>query len=144
VRGPEHLSGTIVTMESDKPDEVGYIVVKRRNLIQDGVRSYTVFIDDQAVGKMWAFQTKTFPVVPGRHSLQLKIINTGRSCSDEFRVNVSPGRRYVFRTHFRGLKNTLTLPLAMPDGAAALARGEKLESKYYEWPWIRMRPEEVK
>jgi hypothetical protein len=41
------------------------------------------------------------------------------------------------------VKNFFTIPLAIPDGAAALARGEKLESKYYQWPWIRMRPEEV-
>ena len=31
------------------------------------------------------------------------------------------------------------LPFAIPAGADALAKGEKLESKYYEWPWIRMR-----
>jgi hypothetical protein len=130
-------------MGSDRSDRVGYIVVKRRNVIQDAVRSYTVFIDDQAVGTLWAFQTKTFPVSPGRHALQLNIIHTGRSCSDVVWVDVAPGSRHVFRTHSRGVKNFITLPLAVPDGAAALARGEKLESKHYQWPWIRMRPEEV-
>jgi len=117
------------------------IVIKRRNVLQDAVRSYTVFIDGAAVGKMWAFQTKGFPVSPGPHELQLKIVNTGRSCSDVFKIDAKPGNRFVFRTHFRGLKNSLTLPFALPAGARALARDEQLQSKYYEWPWIRMRLE---
>jgi hypothetical protein len=129
-------------MGSDGSDRVGYIVVKRRTLIQDAVRSYTVFIDDRAVGKMWAFQTKTFPVSPGRHALQLKIVHTGRSCSDVFQVDAAAGRRFVFRTHSRGVKSFITLPFAIPDGVAAIARGETLESKHYQWPWIRLRPEE--
>jgi hypothetical protein len=127
-----------VTATSNESGEHGHIVVKRRNVLQDVVRSYTVFIDDVAAGKTWAFQTKSFEVVPGRHELQLKIVNTGRACSDVFRVDVTPGSRFVFQTHFRGVKNYLTLALAVLPGAAALARGEKLESKYYKWPWIRM------
>jgi hypothetical protein len=130
-----------VTASPDASGEPGCIVVKRRNIVQDTGRSYTVFIDGSAVGKIWAMQTKSFEVTPGIHSLQLKIVNTGRSCSDIFQVDVAPAGQLVFRTHFRGLKNFLTLPLAMPAGRAALARGEKLESRYYEWPWIRMRQE---
>lgn len=139
-RSPDRPSGTIskVTATFNESGELGYIVVKRRNVLQDVVRSYTVFIDGVAVGKMWAFQTKSFGVVPGRHELQLKIVHTGRSCSDVFRVDATPGSRLVFQTHFRGVKNYLPLPLVSLLGAVALARGKKLESKHYEWPWIRM------
>ena len=98
--------------------------------------SYAVSIDGVVVGKIWAFQTKVFTVVPGPHELQLKIVNTGKSCSDVFKIDVSPGNRLVFRTHARGLKNALMLPFALPAGAKALTRDETLESKYYEWPWI--------
>lgn len=112
------------------------MVIKRRNLIQDAVRSYTVFIGDAAVGKMWAFQTKTFAVSPGHHDVQLRIINIGRSCSDVFRVKVTPGGRIVLRTQSRGVKKALTYPLLILQGGSALARGQKIESKY--GPWIRM------
>jgi hypothetical protein len=120
----------------------GEIVVKRRNVLQDAVRSYTVFIDDKPVGKMWAFQTKSFEVSSGAHQLQLKIVHTGKSCSDIFPVEVAPEGRYVFRTHSRGLLNALKLPFALPGGAAALANDRKLESRFYEGPWIRLRQEE--
>jgi len=124
------------------PDLLGRIVIRRRNVFQDTARSYTVFIDEVVVGKIWAFQTKVFTVTPGSHELQLKIVNTGRSCSDVFQIEVAPKGTLVFKTHFRGLKNTLMLPLAMPEARRAFARGEQLHSKYYEWPWIRMRLEE--
>jgi hypothetical protein len=94
------------------------------------------------VGRIWAFQTKAFTVAPGPHELQLKIINTGKSCSDVFKIDVNPGSRLVFRTHARGLRNILTLPFALRAGAEALARDERLQSKYYEWPWIRMKLED--
>jgi hypothetical protein len=146
---PQSETGDRSTVTSDKISKVrstsnetdnGCIVVKRRNIVHDVVRSYTVFVDDQAVGKMWAFQTKAFSAPPGPHVLQLKI-TSGRSCSDVFQVDVPPGERLVFRTHFRGLKNFLTLPLSMSDGAAARASGAEMKSKYYEWPWIRIRLE---
>ncbi len=127
---------------STDPDTLGSVVIKRRNILQDVVRSYAVFIDGVLVGKIWAFQTKEFTVVPGPHDLQLKIVNTGKSCSDVFKINVSPGIHLGFRTHARGLKNALTLPFALPAGAKALARDEQLQSKYYEWPWIRMKLED--
>ena len=123
---------------SDDSGEVGYIVIKRRYLLQDAARSYTVFIDGEPLGKMWALQMKSFTVVPGHHELQLKIVGAGRSCSDVFKVDVSPTSWLVFRTHSRGLKNFLMLPFAMPAGIVAQVRGEQLKSRHYEWPWIRM------
>jgi hypothetical protein len=122
--------------------EAGSVVIRRRNIVQDAVRSYAVFIDGVIVGKIWAFQTKVFTVVPGPHELQLKIINTGKSCSAVFKIDVNSGSRLVFRTHARGLKNILMLPFALRAGAEALAKDEKLQSKRYEWPWIRMRLED--
>jgi hypothetical protein len=130
-----------MTEPGDEP-QAGSITIRRRNLVQDVVRSYTVFIDNTPVGKMWAFQTKTFAVAPGRHEVQLKIINTGRSCSDVFLVMVKPGDHIVFRTHSRGVKNVLTLPLTMPAGVKALRRHERIDSRYYQWPWIRMARED--
>jgi hypothetical protein len=124
------------------PGNLGSVVIKRRNILQDAVRSYAVFIDGVIVGKVWAFQTKMFTVAPGPHELQVKIINTGKSCSDVFKIDVRPGSRLVFRTHARGLKNTLMLPFALPAGAKAPARDEQLKNKHYEWPWIRMRLED--
>ena len=95
--------GKIASMvkPSTDPDDLGSVVIKRRNILQDVVRSYAVFIDGVIVGKIWAFQTKVFTVVLGPHELQLKIVNTGKSCSDVFKINVSPGNRLVFRTHAR-------------------------------------------
>ena len=127
---------------SADPGNLGSIVIKRRNILQDAVRSYSVFIDGVVVGKIWAFQTKVFTVVPGHHELQLKIVNTGKSWSDVFRIDVVPGTHLVFRTHARGLKNALMFPFAVLAGAKALARHEQLESKYYERPWIRMKLED--
>ena len=127
---------------STEPGILGSVVIKRRNILQDVVRSYAVFIDEAVVGKMWAFQTKVFTVAPGPHELQLKIVNTGKSCSEVFKIDVGPGDRLVFRTHARGLMNALKLPFALGAGAKALAKDERLHSKYYEWPWIRMRLEE--
>ena len=86
------------------------------------------------VGKIWAFQTKVFTVVPGPHELQLKIVNTGKSCSDVFKIDVSPGNRLVFRTHARGLKNALMLPFALPAGAKALTRDENLKVRITSGP----------
>ena len=99
-----------------------------RSVIQDVARSYTVFIDGVAEGKIWTFQTKSFEIATRRHEFRLKIVDTGRSCSDPSGVDVAPRGRVVFRTHFRGSKNLLMLPFAMPEGTAALARAEKLES----------------
>lgn len=130
-----------VTRTSDESG-LAIVVIKRRNILQDAARSYAVFIDGAVVGKMWAFQTKIFPLVPGPHELQLKIVNTGRSCSDVFKIDVKARDRVVFRTHFRGMKNALMLPFALPAGASALARDKQLQSKYYEWPWIRMKLEQ--
>jgi len=127
---------------STDPGILGSVVIKRRNTLQDAVRSYAVFIDGVAVGKMWAFQAKVFTVSPGPHELQLKIVNTGKSCSEVFKIDVGPGDRLVFRTHARGFMNALKLPFALGAGAKALARDEQLQSKYYEWPWIRMKLED--
>jgi hypothetical protein len=139
-----HSWGKIATMAGPSPDpgNLVSVVIKRRNIVQYVVRSYAVVIDGLVVGKIWAFQTKGFTVAPERHELQLEIVNTGRSCSDVFKIDVNPGNRLVFRTHARGLKNTLMLPFALPAGAKALARDEQLQSKYYEWPWIRLKLED--
>jgi hypothetical protein len=127
---------------STDPGNLGSIVIKRRNILQDAVRSYAIFIDGVVVGKIWAVQTKVFTVVPGPHELQLKIIDTGKSCSDMFKLDVRPGNRLIFGTHARGLKSALMLPLALSAGAKAMAADERLRSKYYEWPWIRMKLED--
>lgn len=128
-----------MTTASDGRNEYGSIVIMRRSAVQDVARSHNVFINGIAVGKMWAFPTRSFMVAPGCHDLQLKFVDTGWSCSDVFWVDVAPGSKFVLRTHFRGLKDWLTIPFTMPEGTAALARGEKLESNYYECPWIRIR-----
>ena len=53
-------------------------------------------------------------------------------------MKLAAGGRLVFRTHSRGVKETVTLPLALPAGATALDCGEKIQSKFYSGPWIRM------
>jgi hypothetical protein len=131
-----------MTEPSKDSDSLGSVVIKRRNIVQDAVRSYAVFIDGVTVGKVWAFQTKVLSVAPGPHELQLKIVDTGRSCSEVFKIDVIPGGRLVFRTQSRGLRNFLMIPFVLPAGARALARGEQLQSKHYEWPWIRIKLED--
>src|ERR1700721_1854976 len=107
--------------------QAGTICIVRRQLWQDILRRYTVFIDHVAVGKIAAFQTRRFAVDPGTHLVQLRIVNTGRSRSDEFSIDILSGQTRVLKTVRQSLKSLLVLPLAMvnPD-------------RFAPRPWIRL------
>ena len=122
-------------------EEQAAIVVKRRTIIQDLVRSYTVFIDGTDRGKVWAFQSKRFDVQPGDHSLRLAIIRTGTASSDDLKLSIAPGQTLTVRTHGRGLKNLIVLPIILGPGAAAQRRSEPLDHPRYDRPWIKTRVE---
>ena len=64
-RSPDRPSGTISKVTATLTSPANLVTSSSSdNVLQDVVRSYTVFIDGVAVGKMWAFQTKSFGVVP--------------------------------------------------------------------------------
>jgi hypothetical protein len=112
-------------------EQPGTICIVRRQLWQDILRRYTVFIDHIAVGKVAAFQSRRYAVDPGKHTVQLRIVNTGKSRSDEFSIEVVSGQTRVLRTARLTLKNFVVLPLAMfnPD-------------RFAPRPWIRLSLEE--
>jgi len=108
-------------------EELAVIRVIRRPAFQDLVRAHTVFIDDSARGKLWAFQRRDYPVSPGHHTLKLRIAGTGTSESAEFSVNLGPGETMVFRTKKLGWKKVFMAPLGIlfPD-------------RFAPRPWIQM------
>jgi hypothetical protein len=118
------------------------IVVERRTWLQDAVRSYRVFVDGETVGRIWALQTKSFSITPGKHTFQLRIVATGRSCSEEIEVDLAAGQTVYVRTVGRGFSENALLPFAMPAGAKALATGQEIQSRYYRGPWIHLQVSE--
>lgn len=128
-------------MAAGAGEEQATITIKRRNILQDLARSYTVFIDGSSWGRLWAFQTKSYDVAPGKHTVRFAIINTGTASSDTLHVDVAPGQTRTLRTHGRGLKNYLVLPLLAGPGIAAQRRGQPLRHRLYDGPWIKVRVE---
>lgn|GEM_PF-6210685 len=126
-------------MSPSVDEQSATVTVKRRTILQDSGRSYTVFIDGRPRGKLWAFQTKSYEVAPGKHSVRLAIINTGTASSDTLHVDVIPGQTRTLRTYGRGFKNYLLLPLLTRSGIAARRRGEPLRHPLYDRPWIKVR-----
>lgn len=112
------------------PSGQAAISVVRRPALQDAVRSYTVFIDDSPVGKIGAFRQARFPVAPGHHTLQLRIVGTGTSESAAFSLEVAPGETKVFRTRKLGWKTFSLAPLGIlfPD-------------RFAPRPWIQLEPD---
>jgi hypothetical protein len=103
----------------------GAIRVERQATLQDLVRRYTVFIDDQPVGTVRAFQKASFPVSVGEHRIQLRIVNTGKSTSAEFVVDVRADETRVLRTRRHTSKEYLQAPLGIVD-----------PDKFAPMPWI--------
>jgi hypothetical protein len=91
--------------------------VIRRAALQDAVRSYTVLVDDDPVGKIGPFGSGDFPVSPGHHTLQLRLPGTGDSGSAKLDVDVLDGQVRIFHTKKLGWKKFWITPLAIffPD-----------------------------
>jgi hypothetical protein len=105
----------------------GVIRIRRRPTIQDLLRRYAVFIDGAVNGSLSAFQTRSFPVPVGRHTVQLRIVHTGTSRSDEVKVDVKPGQVVSMHTGSMSFKQLAQLPLAFqsPD-------------RFAPRPWIQL------
>jgi len=108
-------------------NEGGTIRIMRRQFLQDAVRRYTVFIDGVPVGKLAARQSGQYSVTPGQHVVQLRIVNTGTSRSDELPVSVLAGQTRVLKTKPLGAKNIFLAPLGIfnPD-------------RFAPRPWIKL------
>ena len=130
----------VVEMTSN-PDASSMIVIKRRTVLQDLVRSYTVFVDDSAVGKLWAFQSGRYRITPGKHRVRLAILGTGTASSADVEVTVPRNGEVVLRTCGRGAANTLMLPSSLPAGAKAQITATPIRSRVYQGPWINLRVE---
>lgn len=114
-------------------------MIKRRTWIQDAVRVYKVIVDDAVIGKIGPFQTKRFPISAGKHAIRLAMPTTGRSTSATVDVDLKAGQQCIVTTVRRGgLTSFMKLPLALPEGAQALAEDRTIQSKYYEGPWIHV------
>ena len=118
--------------------EPGTITVARRTVVQDAVRRYTVFIDEQPVGYLSAFQTGRYEVSPGVHRVRLAMPNTGTASSDNVAVEVPAGGVRSLRTRGRGFKSFITLPIATVAALRDRAQGRPLESRWYKRPWINL------
>ena len=69
------------------------ITVRRTTSYADRLRAYKVKIDGVVVGSIRARESVTIPVVPGRHSLTLRIDWCG---SEQIDFEVSPGQHLFF------------------------------------------------
>ena len=112
-------------------DMTGTICIQRRQVMQDLLRRYTVLIDGVSVGKLAAFRTGRYSVAAGRHSVQLRIVRTGNSRSDELTIDVASGETRVVRTARQSLRNILLLPLHFFNPYRFVPR-----------PWIRLHLED--
>ena len=115
------------------------LVIQRRTWLQDAVRVYKVIVDDAVIGTIGPFQTKSYPLAAGKHSLRLAMPTTGRSTSATVEVDLKSGQECMVRTVRRGgLKSFMKLPMALPEGARSLAEDRPIQSRYYEGPWIHV------
>lgn len=123
---PRHNVVTEVTGVPNPPDD-GEILVRRGLSLQDVVRRYTVFIDGTPRGSVATRQEKSFPVKAGQHTVQLRIVGTGSSKSDEISVEVRPGQAVHMKTGSITIKQGALLPLALinPD-------------RFAPRPWIQL------
>jgi hypothetical protein len=119
------------------------IAISRRNLIQDAVRRYTVFIDDKAVGTIPPLRSRRFVVPPGHHVVRLTV-GSGPSSSDEVPVDVEMGRIARLRTWARqrrlpfSIKGVLTF-LVNPGGfGLGLWAWDPFGLWGDCWPWITL------
>jgi hypothetical protein len=119
------------------PKQTATLIVQRRTWLQDLARQYTVFIDGVAVGGLWQFQTGTYQVSQGPHTVRLAIVDTGTSSSDVMKFTAADGGVTIVRTCGRGIGANMALPLALPAGLKALATDSPIQSAFYDGAWIR-------
>jgi hypothetical protein len=87
-------------MDTAAPAGKSIIAISRRNLIQDLVRTYAVFIDERQVGTVSPWRTRRFVVDPGQHVVRLRV-GSRYSSSDEVPVDVPVGQVETLRTWSR-------------------------------------------
>jgi hypothetical protein len=124
------------------PARLGAITIARRTVLQDLVRRYVVFVDDNPVGYLWAFQTRSYEVTPGPHRVRLAMPNTGTASSDDVPVDVATGGNQKLRTRGRGFRNIITLPIATAISVFDRSRGRPFETRWYKRPWIILKVED--
>lgn len=69
------------------------ITVQRTTSYADRLRAYKIKIDDVVVGKVKARDSVTMPIIPGRHSIVLRIDWCGSETID---FEVQPGQHVIF------------------------------------------------
>jgi len=111
----------------DVDEAAGVIHILRRPAIQDLLRRYVVYIDGVASGSIWACRSRSFSVPSGEHTVQLRIVRTGRSQSDEVKVDVKPGQVVRMHTASVSFKQFAQLPLALQN-----------PDRFAPRPWIQL------
>lgn len=111
----------------DGNEAIAVLRIRRRPTIQDLVRRYVVFIDGVASGSIWPCRSRSFCLSSGRHEVQLRIVRTGSSQSDEVKVDVKPGQVLKMRTGSISAKQFVQLPLALQN-----------PDRFAPRPWIRL------
>ena len=79
------------------------LIVVRDSGYADRLRAYTIVLDGVVIGTIRNGETKTFPIVPGPHSISLKIDWCG---SKPVRFAAADGDSVAFdaKSNLRGLK----------------------------------------
>lgn len=89
-----------VMVESGHQEATAHIEIARRTALQDVARRYTVLIDDQPVGTISLWGTRSFEVIPGHHVVRLRA-GTGQSSSGDVPVEVQARQVARLRTWSR-------------------------------------------
>lgn len=84
------------------PTGMAEIGIVRRSL-KDLLRSYSVFIDDQVVGSLMAFQTKRYSVSPGRHEVNVRVGRRTMAGPPQADIEVKAGQTRDLRVVGPGL-----------------------------------------
>lgn len=109
----------------------GAIHIQRRQLMQDLLRRYTVYIDGNQVGKLRPFATGRYMVAAGPHCVELRIGVAGYSGSDVLSVDVATAEVRKIRTTRMGFWEALLAPFGFFN-----------PKRYAPTPWIRLSLEE--
>jgi DivIVA domain-containing protein len=119
----------IRTMRGPESPPAGQAIIgiARHNLMSGLLRSYSVFIDRQLVGRLWTRQSGSYVVSPGHHEVCLRVGRRKMAVSPQMELDVNAGDVRSFRTGSKRL---------------VLSWGSLLR-RYPDWetgPWVTLKP----
>jgi DivIVA domain-containing protein len=91
------------------------VCIARRNLITGLVRSFSVFIDGERVGRLWPYGTGRYLVLPGRHQISLRTGKRTMPAKPLADFQIAVGEVRTFHTRGRRLVLSWGLLTYSPD-----------------------------